>query len=263
MPKQKGQFARVYIDEQALFTSSPEFNYSQDVQTIDSSVYGNSFDKFEVLTYSGKLDVNAFLEDDFRGPGDTVDQLSDKFFREQLIDPATGLIVTTPALITTIMKQTPVVGDVALFTQGYGTFQWAVPRDGLTAIRMSMTETGAISHGKILGLFQSSFTAAGGPYFGTEVSMGLAPNFIRAGLHIINFSVAGGTPTMQIEVESDVTGFAGPTSRITFTDTTIDDLYHDYETAGAYATDDFLRYKLTVTGAGTITAGGVIVADVG
>ena len=263
MPKQKGQFARLYIDEQAIFTSSPEISFSQDVAVIDSSVYGGSFDQFEVNTYNGKLDVNAFLETDFRGPGDTVDQLSDKFFREQLIDPVTGLVVTAPALITTILKATPVTGDVALFTQGYGTFQWSIPRDGLTAIRMSMQETGAISHGKVLALFQGSFTAAGGPYFGTEVLLGLAPNFIRAGLHITSFSVAGGTPTLQVEVESDVTGFGAPTSRITFTDTTINDLYHDYETAGAYTIDDFLRYKFTVTGAGTITAGGVIVADTG
>lgn len=268
MGKQKGQFARLYIDEQAIFTSSPEFNYSQDVKTVDSSVYGDSFDQFEVLSYNGKLDINAFIEDDFRGPGDVADQLSDKFFHEQLIDPSTGLVVTSPALITAIMKESPVAGDVALFTQGYGGIQWAMPRDGLVAIRLNMTETGAINHGKIIGIFEQT-VVVGTPYESSEVLIGdpsATNGFIRAGMHITSWANVVGTPTLEVKLQSDTTGFPSEADRLTFTDTAIADLAHEYkEVVAAYSGETYMRFVLTMSGTAThsATVGGVIVAITG
>lgn len=266
MPKMKGKVARLYVDEQAIFTRSPELSYSQDIRTVDTSVYGDDFEKFESLTYNGKLDFSAFLDDVLRGPGDTADQLSDKFFQDQLIDPSTGKVVTSPALISTIIKDSPVAGDVGLFTQGYGGIQWTVPRDGITAIRMSMQETGAISRGLVLYLAEVTLDDTTTPSVnGSAVNLGDATKSLRIAMHCTKFVINAGTPTVTVKVESDDgNGFPSAIVRKTFTGLT--DVGHEYsDQALDYADTAEDWHRVVITGSGTpawnVTVGFVIIAE--
>lgn len=86
---------------------------------------------------------------------------------------------------------------------------------------------------------------------GAEVLVGAvsATQSLYAALHCINLSADSGTPTLDIEVESDTTGFPSATSRIAFTQLTA--AGSEWKSVVGAITDTYFRVKWTIAGGAT------------
>lgn len=99
----------------------------------------------------------------------------------------------------------------------------------------------------IFGLGSKTATASG-----TEAGLGVLATgqTMYAALHVM--SVSGSSPTLDVIIESDATGFATPTTRMTFAQK-IAVGSEWLSLAGPIATDDFWRATWTIGGTGTPT----------
>lgn len=87
---------------------------------------------------------------------------------------------------------------------------------------------------------------------GTEQALGTLDTgeTLYAALHVM--SVSGSSPTLDVIIESDATGFATPTTRLTFAQKTAAGSEW-LSLAGPVATDDYWRATWTIGGTGTPT----------
>jgi len=254
MAKLLGKKARCYIDHQAIYLQSFEMEHSQETSTVEGSVYGDDFELMEPVKIKGSFSLQARLVNDYRDPADTVDQLIDKFAFGRTIDPVTGLVKTTPAVLSFINRALPTEGDDALFTRGWGNMSLAMPRDGLSAVDMKLTETGPIHLGKILRLVEVTLTNASPTDNGPAVNLGDATSNIRAALHVIKYTVNSGSPTgVTAKIQSDdASGFPSPTDRLTFA-TNTDEGAEWKEVTINYGSTTEDWHRLVLTGAGPST----------
>jgi hypothetical protein len=84
---------------------------------------------------------------------------------------------------------------------------------------------------------------------GTEVQLGAvaAGQRLYACLHVL--SVGGSTPTLDLKIQSDATGFASPTDRITFGQKNA--IGYDFQSVAGPVTDDFWRVSWVIGGTGS------------
>ena len=101
--------------------------------------------------------------------------------------------------------------------------------------------------GTIIHNASQTSTGSGSEY---EVGAVASGEYLYAALHVL--SVSGTDPTLTVKVQSDATGFASATDRITFTEATAVGAQWATPVAGAIA-DDFWRVNYTVGGTDTPT----------
>jgi hypothetical protein len=267
MTKMRGNKARFYLDHEDIYLNANEVEQSLETVIADTSTYGGEFDSAEPIRVRGRFSLQAFMTDDYRDPADTVNQLSEKFFFGRMIDPTSGLVRAVPAVWTLIQRNAPVVGDNAIFTQGYGSLGTAIPKDGISALRFQAQGTGPIHNGKILYMTEvtldDSVPGTSDIMNGVAVDLGDATRVIRTAIHVINYVVNSGTPTgVNAKIQSDaISGMTTPTDRQTLTQITNEgqewkETLVDY----ANAAEDWHRLRLDKVGAGSITIGIVCVA---
>lgn len=194
------------------------------------------------------------------------DTLSDKYFRNLFTDPATDRVKATPAVISAVIRNTPVIGDRALFTRGYGQMAInAVPRD-LARINFQAQETGPIHLGRILYLpVAAPITTT--EIFTTAVDFGRAAfQYIRASLHIFRYVVDSGTPSIRIRIQSDSGGgFGTPINALTFAD--LANIGQEWKEVisgagiGVGSNETFFRTSIQNVGTGQATISGILVMD--
>ncbi len=266
MAKIRGNKARFYIDEEDIYLKSFEFDHGMEVTTVDASVYGDEFDSFEPIKARGTFNIQARIVDDYRAPGDVADQLLDKFFHGRIIDPGTGLVVTTPAVLSMILStNTPAEGGDGIFTRGYGNMGINPARDGLASIRAQFTETGPIHRGKILRVADVTLTDLAPTDNGPAVALAGAANYIRSSLHIVKYNITGSVTDVTAKIQSDdASGFPSPTDRLTFAAATARTKEWK-EVLGAWSAETHHRLVLTGTGTGSwsVTVGVVCIAATG
>jgi hypothetical protein len=266
MSKLKGKYARLYVDHMPIYLKSFEMDYNLETITVDGSVYGDDFDSFESIRARGSYSLQARLTDDYRDPADSSNNLLEKFFAGRMMDLATQEVKTTPAVVTSIFRQTPAAGDGALFTRGWGVMSLAHPRDALASIRFNLSGTGPIHNGKVLYIAEVTLDNGGTTVSnGTAVNLGDATTFIRTAVHVTNFTVLSGSPTVTAKIQSDdSSGMGSPTDRLTFA--TISNEGQEWKEVlvnyGA-GTEDWHRLVLTVGGTGSVTIGVLCTAITG
>lgn len=249
MTKLLGKYARLYIDEEPIYLQAFEMDQAIEAQTAESSVYGDDFQIFEPLTAKGTMSLQARVLDTYRAPGDTSDQMSDKFFWNRMTNPD-GTAKTTPAVVSTILRQAPVEGDDAFFTRGFGTLSFAVPRQGLTAIRFQLNDTGPLHFGKIIYINQVTLTDVAPTVTGPGVNLGDATSFVRAAFHMVGYTVNSGTVTdVTATLQSDdANTFTSPTDRLSAVFTSRGASWQEASVDYGLSTEDWHRVKLTGTG---------------
>ncbi len=105
--------------------------------------------------------------------------------------------------------------------------------------------SGVISRGRLLAVDTTAVTSSG---TGTAVQAGavVAGKAAYAGLHVTE--VSGTTPSLTVTVQSDTTGFASPTSRISFSAANATANRHQFGSVAGAITDDFWRVSYTISG---------------
>ncbi len=117
----------------------------------------------------------------------------------------------------------------------------------IAAFNVSGTSTGDVMKGVVI---EAGTTARSGTLTTAEYELGdiVAGEILWASLHVI---ATTGSPTLDVVIQSDTTGFPSPTAHITFPQaTTIGDGFLSYTTAES---DTFWRAVATYGGSGSIT----------
>ena len=244
MANQLGKHARLYVDDLDIYLRSFEMEQGIEARTSDSSKFADDWESVEVIHGSGRLTVNAYMDDVYSqgDPGSAVDNALDlAIWKIMTGDVSSPVMKSTPAVVTMVPFASPVVGsDGVIFSEGFGQFSIAPARNGLVALRAQLLNTGPINRGKILALGDIT-VSSGSPHLGTEVSFTLPVGFIRASFHC--FKITGQAATFTVKIQSDVTPFSSYTDRITFpTFTTMSSGYA--ELTGAQ-TDTHLRAHIS------------------
>lgn len=116
---------------------------------------------------------------------------------------------------------------------------------GLAMARLSGSSSGAIARGALIHPDTTARTSSG---TGTAREIGALSSSQRlyAGLHVI--AASGTSPTLDVVVQSDTTGFPSPTSRITFSQATATANRHQFSSVAGAITDTFWRVSYTIGG---------------
>jgi len=244
----------------AIYTKAFEIQQGIDATTLDVTTFGQDFASFDILKAKSDFSLQAYLDDTYQAPGDAANQLQDKFWHGRVIDPATGLIVTTPAVLSTMFRKTPVEGSRALMMRAYGTFGIAQTPKGLSVVRFQASESGPIDYGYCAILSSQTFDESGPTvYSGPAVQLpaGTARK-IRMSYHVVSYSEAdAGAVGITWKMQSDDSGgFGSPSDQLTsgVQGITSPGGRYGYYEADISTTDNFWRGNITVSGASTWTS---------
>ncbi len=252
-----GKDARLYLDDIDIYLRSFEMEWGLEARIEESTKYGDDWQTHELIHGSGRVTVNAHMDDVYSqgDPGSAVNNALDlALWKMMTNDDSPTTIKSTPAVMTMLPIITPVVGsDGAIFSQGWGQFGIAPARSGLVALRAQIQNTGPINRGKILALGNITVDS-GDKHEGVEVSFADPVGFTRASFHC--FTITGQAATFTVAIESDETGFGGPTVRITFP--TFTTMASGYAELVGTNTDSFLRATIA-SSSGTPSTLGIVV----
>lgn len=262
MAKVFGKRARFYIDHRDLYLQSFELEQAIEGQSVDSTVYADDFDQFELLQYGGNMRITSYVVDTYRGTGDTSDQLLDKLVYDLMVDSA-GVVQNTKVPLSVVVRETPAIGDFALFTRGLPQMSLSHPPKGLIAMRTELQEVGAIHMGQILDIQAAQVVNQGTPVLSSPgVQLGAVNNQMRLACHVFSFSQDVGTPDLDIVIQrDDNSGFASPVDYHTVFSALADvDAVWAEETTTT--TDAWFRVELTANGVGgdQLTVGYILTA---
>lgn len=168
----------------------------------------------------------------------------DSFEIYEVIDKALYNNMSTSGSVCTICPNASTIGSLAYFfksTQSEYTPGGAIGE--LLGFSWAAGANDRLSRGNVLESARVASTD-------TSIEQGngvvLTDQNLYAALHVL--SVSGTTSTLDVIIQSDATGFAGPNNRITFTQAT--GITSEYATPVAGPiTDDFWRVSYTVGGA--------------
>ncbi len=223
MTIQIGRHARMYLDDLDVYLRSFEMEQSIESVTADVTKYGDDWEIAEVVQGKGNIIINSYLDDVFaQGPPDVIVQNSlDLLLWKMLIDttdPDDPFIFQTPATLTFIPFDTPVIGSIgALFMQGFGQFAIAPAVKGLVPIRSQFVGAGPLNRGVIIDIGTQTISSAAAYDSSPGVEFVLGPTkFVRASLHVFAMTSTA-TPTLTFTLESDDNaGFTSEITRVTF-----------------------------------------------
>jgi len=225
--------ALVALGKYDLSGISNEASFSQAVAALETTTFGKS-DKC-YLAGLGEGNFNgAFLWEDTDGIAQAL-----RTFRG--VDAGNSTVLTFAA--------SDAVGDAALLTRScLAQLDNSGQVDGLLRGTLQIHASDLIVDGKLGEPGRTARTASGN---GSEVELGAvgATESIYAALHCISITADSGTPTLDVEVESDATGFASATSRIAFAQLTA--AGSEWKSAAGAITDDYWRVKWTIGGGAT------------
>ena len=263
MVTQLGKDARLYIDDLDVYLRSFEMEQGLEARTADSGKFGDDWESVEVIHGSGRLTVNAYLDDTYSqgDPGSPANNALDlAFWKIMTGDTVPPVMKATPAVATFVPFASPAIADIgAIFTQGFGQFAIAPANNGLVVARAQFLNTGPINRGTILAIGTASGITSGAPFVSSPgVQFVAAPsNFIRASLHVFTLTSAV-VPTFTCTLESDDnSGFTSAVTRLTFT--TFATTFGEYKEVALDNSDDWYRVRITSDNAAAATLGIIVV----
>lgn len=132
------------------------------------------------------------------------------------------------------------------------------PTGELAGAALSGVSSGVIARGNLLASDAAGVTSSG---TGTAVQVGAVTStqVLYAGLHIT--AVSGTSPTLDVIVQSDTSGFASATNRITFAQATA--VGHQFSSVAGAITDDYWRVSYTIGGSDTPTFTFAVIVGIG
>lgn len=122
------------------------------------------------------------------------------------------------------------------------------PNDDLLRGTLQAHASDLIVDAKVGEMGRTARTASGN---GSEVELGAVSSTqsLYATLHLVSITADSGTPTLDVEVESDTTGFPSATSRIAFAQLTATG--SEWKSVAGAITDTYYRVKWTIGGGAT------------
>jgi hypothetical protein len=187
----------------------------------------------------------------------TMDLMAD--FADNSVDEVLFTALGTTDTVTSICAGST-DGSVAYLTRGV-VAQYAVISGNVGELAMSTkntTASGVIARGALL----HPNTARTSSSSGTARQLGAvsATQRLYAALHV--FSVSGTSPTLDVKVQSDTSGFPSATDRITFSQANATSNRAQFSSVAGAITDDYWRVSWTIGGSATPTFAFIVTAGI-
>lgn len=210
-----GKDARLYVDEFQLFLRLFEMEESFEVNTDESTVYGDNYKSYEPIDAGGSFSLTGRMDDaGLASEQDAAVSLDKAMFDNLLTDP----------IIATMLLEglSPVAGRRCHYMKLlHGSMAMQLPRGGLGSLRLGGQTKQRISDGFLLSLADVSLSAGVDKFLpGAADAVDVGAGFTK-GIHAVyHIWKRTGSGTLEVSVQGATTQAGAGADRLDFSDTT-------------------------------------------